>query len=453
MAEGKTKSSVFVGGAEKARRMARKRMNEPRRTDNSCNKNKRWHNDTIITPYPKSMREYDRFFGSLLSSSPADLQKSETDGRSHQNVMQHACSLLNVPSLPSPCTARQNHLMQRSSSILSNASTTSSSSSSSTFDNARSYYMSKAPLVLEESRCIIANSLAKISYNNGTNNYKKQRDGGNFTLKLVSIEEKYPKIANRQRKNAPLILNFQMIMNDKPTTSRKQKHQNSSEGDAKWTRPGSVLLLCQQQQQQVDNRKESKPSSPVLACIVPNGNHQSASTNNSLSLFIFRRDDINLCISNDDDGSPSSKMKEDNDGTMIFHATALTTLIGQFRQMEACLRMVKVSFMRKLLGQKNATHIRFENSNSSDEEEVLENVDDDKTRSNRQEGFYVNETTSTEEDGLDEDDGKIQEDMSDLLTKIPTLNATQERAAKRFLDSPNESLVLVQGVSDCIKCV
>ena len=118
--------------------------------------------------------------------------------------------------------------------------------------------------------------------------------------------------------------------------------------------------------------------------------------------------------------------------------------------MEACLRMVKVSFMRKLLGQKNSTHIRFDNSNSSDEEEVLENVDDDKTRSNRQEGFYVDDTTSTEEDGLDEDDGKIQEDMSDLLTKIPTLNATQESAAKRFLDSPNESLVLVQGVSDCI---
>ena len=40
---------------------------------------------------------------------------------------------------------------------------------------------------------------------------------------------------------------------------------------------------------------------------------------------------------------------------------------------------------------------------------------------------------------------ECSEDLYRLLTKIPTLNGTQERAATLFLNSPKESIVLVQG--------
>jgi len=435
----------FVGGAEKARRNARKRMYQPKRSDSSSN-NKRRHNNNnqTIIHYPKSMREYERYFGSLLSSSTNAIHKSETDGRLHCQVMQQACTLLNVPALPPPPylqqklvskssdDARTHHLLQRSTSLLSNisSSTTSSSSSSGTFDNARSYYMQKAPLILEESRCIIATSLAQVYKNNNNNNRKQKRDcSSNFTLKLTSIEEKYPKITNsRQRQYAPLILNFEIITNKNDCGSNEIK--------SKWTRPGSVLLLQQQ----------SQYSSSVFACIVPNGNHQAVSAN-VLSLMIFRRDDLTLTEFNNDDDDQTNCSTEKK---LIFHATAVTTLIGQVRQIETCLRMVKVAFMHKLLGQKSSTHIRFDNSSSSSEDEEEEVVGEISDTGNDaiQEGYYVKEDGdeyTSDEDREEDVDVNNRNNMSSLLTRIPTLNQTQERAAKRFLDSPKESLILVQG--------
>jgi hypothetical protein len=137
-----------VGGAERARRDARKRRYQPKpQSSNSSFANNKRRHDTkhSITPYPKSMKEYDRFFGSLLSSSTAAIQKSETDGSSHRAVIQLACSLLNVPflhisSYPQQNTesiyAKNHHLMQRSSSLHSNGSESMYSSSGS-YDNAR----------------------------------------------------------------------------------------------------------------------------------------------------------------------------------------------------------------------------------------------------------------------------------------------------------------------------
>ena len=72
----------FVGGAENARRNARKRLSQPRQNNNPNSNKKRNHrrHETIISPYPKSMREHERFFGSLLSSSVQSIIQSESDG-------------------------------------------------------------------------------------------------------------------------------------------------------------------------------------------------------------------------------------------------------------------------------------------------------------------------------------------------------------------------------------
>jgi hypothetical protein len=292
------------------------------------------------------------------------------------------------------------------------------------------YYMSMAPLVLEESRCIIAESLTNISRN--------KRDGCTFSAELLSIEEKYPNLAaSRHRQNAPLILNFQVIVNE----SLSQKHQFHNDTSAKWMRPGNVLLLRRQ------HKRSSDSETSVLACIVPNGNRPSESSFSSsfLSLMVFRREDLDI---------EQLGAQNNNDDSPLFCVTALTTLISHVRQMEACLRMVKVSFMRKLLGQKNSTHIRFNNSSDDDEEEGLVVVDGEGSTGGNvlQEGVYlenddtITTTTTTTITSEEEDDvgAECNVGLSGLLAKIP-LNETQERAAKIFLDSPKESLVLVQG--------
>jgi hypothetical protein len=287
------------------------------------------------------------------------------------------------------------------------------------------YYMSMAPLVLEESRCIIAESLTNISRN--------KRDGCTFSVELLSIEEKYPNLAGRQRQNAPLILNF-LVTNE----SKKQYVNDIS---AKWMRPGSVFLLRRQ------NKHSSDSETSVLGCIIPNGNRQSESTSSSssFSLMIFRRDDIDL-----------EHLDAPNPNNKLFCVTSLTTLISHVRQMEACLRMSNVSFMRKLLGQKNSTHIRFDNSLDEEEEEelVVCDIEDDAGGNALKQGVYLEGedtiTASSSSSSISEADKDVgakdcNESLSGLLANIPTLNETQERAAKTFLDSPTGSLVLVQG--------
>ena len=95
-----TSEQKFIGGAETARRQARrKRLYQPRQDSNAGTK-RRGNNvrrDNKQHGYPKSMKIFDRFFGSLLSSSIQSMLGSEQDGITYEGVMNQACSLLNVP--------------------------------------------------------------------------------------------------------------------------------------------------------------------------------------------------------------------------------------------------------------------------------------------------------------------------------------------------------------------
>jgi hypothetical protein len=233
--------------------------------------------------------------------------------------MTQCCSLLNVPSLPAvPIRsqfhrsmqengdARSHHLLQRTSSFLSETSFSSTNSmSSGTFDNARSYYLSKAPLILEESRCIIAEALAR---------QNNQRNSGcSLSLQLLSVDEKYPQMNQR----SPLLFNFKIL-----------KIKESEKGMS-WSRPGNVFVLSPKRTKLYD---ADHPS--VLVCIAPmtqtksdSNEGRGASKSSYISLLIFRRDDLNLSHNLDLDES-----NEINGGEM-FQAIALTTLISQGKKM------------------------------------------------------------------------------------------------------------------------
>jgi len=431
-----------------ARRNARKRQWMPNNEFHRKRKNDSKSTSSTTSPYPKSIKIHDRFFGCLLSSSIQKFRDSESNAVAYQQLMQLACSLLGVPCIPTPAkllnsplskklrtskdSARSHHLLQRScSTSLLDASSSSCSYStpSSTFDNAREYYMSKAPLILEESRYIISESIAKKA--------STRRDICSFRLELISMEERYPNLAYNLRQYAPTQLIFRIV-----DTSCKET------SSAKYTRPGSVFLLNQHQLQQKSKKGKSDDDTEfsVLACVVPSYQTKTKTEDeNTLSLMIFNRDgiDINqLSEGSGSDNDTSSSVK----GKVIFHGVFLCTLISYLRQMEACLRQAKVPFMQKLLGQKDATHIRFNDSSEDEEVEITNDTDNDELH--KQEGYYVDDDGTTD-NTIEDDDEEYDVDERNsslvaLIDKLPKLNPTQERAAKNFLES-KDSLHLVQG--------
>ena len=460
-----------------ARRNARKRLRQPARayhvgsSGNYYGKRGNWNNIPTIIPFPKSMRPSERFFGSILSSSVTSFQESETAEKgAHQKIMHHACSLLDVPALPvKPRMAapqlgddsRTHHLTQRSCSFLGKVASYSSTSSG-TFENARSYYLSKAPLILEESRCIIAEALLKLPLHNRQRSRAKSSNsssfGTTFPLDLLSVDEKYPnKVMHRGC--SPIVLNFQIVngfgKNSSSFHARQQQRRNFHVGDLKWTRPGSVVVLrqCQEQISTDKSNNDSPDNLPftVLACVQPqprmkDTGEEGFSSNSFLSLMIFRKDDLNF-----DAFLQNSTHDMDIKCSTKFEAIPLTTLISQVRQMEACLRLIKVPFMPKLLGRKDATHIRFDDSSSDEEEIIVDDMDPDvgddgpngEGLSEDEEGSTSIATEIGDDDDGDYDGGNAS--ISRLLSSLPTLNKTQERAAQKFLNSPPSSLILVQG--------
>lgn len=422
----------FIGGAENARRAARKRNSISSNTSYNTSYKRR----ASPRPHPKSMRPYDRFFAALLSPSLESLIKSQIDEEKHREVMAYSCSLLNVPFLPaapirselqqsmekSP-DVRSLHSLDRACSFFTDASFATAesnvTSSSGTFDNARSYYLSKAPLILEESRYIIADALGRLSL--------QKCSVCSLTLQLLSVNEKYPRLKQEHSLFAPMILDF-----------RIERIRNNQK-DMSWSRPGSVLVLRRRPATKVPGTTENRDEyidlqSSLLACVAPSIHKKSESNDSSqpsrssnLSLMIFRQDD--LIMSNHIEKDKSNA----HNGQIMYQATALTTLISQVRQMEACLRMTKVDFMPKLLGCKKSKHIRF---NDSEEDDIIEGD------VSSEENVLVEEKAESEGSGTT---SESESSPKSLLAKLPQLNPTQERAASCFLNSLPSSLILVQG--------
>lgn len=497
-------ATPFIGGAERARRNARKRMFLPAARNHGSEHP--GNNDHRMTPFPKSMKPSERFFGSILSSSVKSLLDS-SDGdnhtihsnceEQHEIWMNRACSLLDVPGFPLAASKRTvnfkknvsgkdekaHHVMQRSCSFL--ASTLKHSPSppvryvrAGTYDNAKSYFLSRAPLILEESRAIVADALSKLSFEEEQNYYglknKTIAKKSSISLQLLAMEEKYPKKV-MPRGAAPVILTFRFNAYKCAKILRKNNNFNrhgSIMNDLNWTRPGTVVLLryCQDlwknkrrkknDGEAAENNGDSKPKqlcySGVLACVQPQQRSKSSfaednhlSSNYGLiSLMIFRQQDLALekIFHRNNSGKNEQIFSE-------FEAIPLTTLISQVRQIEACLRMTKVSFMNKLLGMRDSTHTRFVDSSDEEEAERIEEYMDSGVRGvNVHNNLKVDEdcegdgstSSATEDNDEDEEDAGCV-NWNGVLAALPTLNTTQERVAQKFLNCPSSSLILVQG--------
>lgn len=126
------------------------------------------------------------------------------------------------------------------------------------------------------------------------------------------------------------------------------------------------------------------------------------------------------------------------------------------RQFEACTRATKVAFLPSILSHKQSTHIRFDDSDDSDSgDEAEEPKEDDKVsiNTNNTPLSLSPSATASASPTASIASGQSQTPKDPCESQTPRvithalskLNATQQKAAKRFLESAESTLTLVQG--------
>ena len=354
----------FIGGAERARRNARKRqrVNGGGGGGFGPNQNRTFANNAsncAVARIPKSAKPSERFFASLFRSSVEEFKRSDDNDTSRREIMSNICGRAGLP-MPAKIQA---------ASI-----------------DANHFYSTRAALVMEEARFVIADALRG---HNGPAEAHGRRHMGPacLSLRLVSVKE-------REKLGGCTVLTF-----EKRTLGATFALQELYD-----MRPGCCFEII------TAGEVEPCPgvSSSMLANVVPSSDRSNIER--QLTLMLYHKLEV-----------PAEAFEG------LWEVRPLTTLISEQRQFEACgcSRPTKVPFLHKLLGWKDASHVRFgESDSSSDEDEGEEKKCDFEEHSLHSHGLSP-------------------QIASGLL--LNPLNATQERAASEYLSSPSGSVTLVQG--------
>lgn len=249
------------------------------------------------------------------------------------------------------------------------------------------FFLMRASLVLEEARSIIVESLQR-----------RKSASDCIDVNLISVDK---------RKDGFSALTFE----------KKSKYNQGSEAftpsEMYDFKPGCVL--------QISFRDHSGYMRHVLANIQAMANVDDQ----SVSLVVYRLKDMDGYLNED----------------TSFHLSPITTLISEQRQFVGCYDRPNCSFLTKLMGMKGATHVRFDDSDDSDDEKDMEEKNDND----------IEENLSEEEkkDDYEEEDvenfGQDEDIMPLCSISIPSLNISQEKAATSFINGPANNLSLVQG--------
>eukprot|EP00562_Extubocellulus_spinifer_P025028 CAMPEP_0178677930 /NCGR_PEP_ID=MMETSP0698-20121128/36700_1 /TAXON_ID=265572 /ORGANISM="Extubocellulus spinifer, Strain CCMP396" /LENGTH=386 /DNA_ID=CAMNT_0020322245 /DNA_START=42 /DNA_END=1203 /DNA_ORIENTATION=+ len=346
-------SQKFIGGAERARRNARKRQRQngdfgPNTSTTTC---KRWtqnratnnsignNNGRDGTGIPKSIKPMDRFFASLFLSSVDEYIKSEDDDTARAQLMSDICVRARLP-LPAKVPP---------SSI-----------------DAHHFYSTRASLVMEEARYIVADALRRQGRPHDP--HGRPHDGpALLRLRLVSAEEREKLGATTPQELCDMRPGccFEIALEGKVEKSQKEESDDYIPLDSANTWDHTSVL-----------------ASVVMA--------DRSNVDSQLSLVIFHRLMLDpLC---DEE---------------LWQIRPLTTLISECRQFEACTQKPNVAFLPKLLGWKDASHIRFDDSD-----------DDDSDDGDNEEEKNPNE---------EKDDKQSTRHVASRLI-LPRLNPTQEKS-------------------------
>lgn len=441
------KSEKFIGGAERARRKAQnflKRYRVDNQSTNCHNKKQKVHDhrqkchqqceNSKRFRLSKRIKPSERFYASLLHHGIDSILQSSSNDSSWVNFMEETCGCLGI-SLPRALP--------------------------STFRDRNEYYMLLASLVMEESRCILADSLKKLYCNNSycttyDNGNVRNNNGDCFVQLIRAQKEKtgFVSMTFAKPKSALFVshnLTFRRTHTDlqdnyafdfEPFTSKELLDM----------KPGcifevTILDSLNNGFNEIINSQypSSRRRHSFLASVVPlakgSDDYDGITT---LSLMMFHKD------------APyeSELVNCSQSSSLECHLLPITSLISEQRQFEACLKAPNVSFMNKLLGMKSATHIRFDDYDDSSSKSDDEDINDcnEETQFGEHEVFDMNEDVKPCADQVGVEEKMQSESLDDMIGNVqngsislPQLNKTQENAAESFLQSFASSITLVQG--------
>jgi len=355
----------YVGGSALAKKRARQTKYERPEKGKRQSARPKPHSLRL----PNKVSPSDRFFASLLLSSTHDIIDTNRNDR-WSSVIGDICNRAGVP-FPSKLNSTDHDM--------------------------NVFFLTRASLILEEARSILAEELGSRA--------RQRQNKSMIDVKLVSVS---------QKKNGFTALVF---------TKASRRESQFSPSELYNMKPGCVV--------EVMFRDEVGCKRSVLTHIMPVHDAGDA----SIALLVYRMGELDGYL---------------NDMT-TFHLVPVTTLISEQRQFAACYDRPKVSFLPKLMGMKSSTHTRFDNSD--DESESLEGEARDEKGGEMDEdgcdnafisfdGPFSEEKKENEFGGNDAN----KEDRIPLSSiSIPSLNESQEKAAISFINGPAQNLSLVQG--------
>lgn len=458
----------FIGGAELARRKARnhKRKRHANNGDtnnmSSHNKKKHYNNKFKVTVLSKSMyKASERFYASLLQHDIDTIIKSNDCESTWMDVTESICGNLSIP-LPQPLFP----------------------SPSFGYSHKRDYYNALASLVIEESRCILAQGLIrkqKEGFTHGQNGYylnlidvkPKSNTGCIFlTFAKVGRSNRRPNCFKWSRKIMEGNDNIQK-MNNNHDDHYRSNYEPFTSDELYNMKPGCIFKVQLQCQENKRGRFHTNQIS-FLATVVPKPNRgmdeNNHGTTTTLHLVMFSNSEHlretllgNYGADNNIITPSSSSIPTSSCWSKQCYVHPITTLISEQRQFEACMKAPKVSFMNELIGMKTGTHIRFnDNDNDGDDEENGDDnnsndYNDEKDNEDNSNQLMIdnqesyNNTQGTESTVMDCSRGTdttincMKTTQSGNTLCVPKLNQTQEKAAQNFIESPSSHITLIQG--------
>ncbi len=457
----------FIGGAERARRKAQRffttynvehenKKHKARHHKRNRQTSKSRASSNYIQRLPKKLKPSERFYGSLLQHDIEKILDSDNDDLSWRSFMEQTCE--QALGLPIPKELPD------------------------TFRDANDYYTSLASLVIEESRAVLINTLKENlgystraskntalqshgSIQKSNSRYYSNKSNG-YMLDLTYLEQ--------NEKSGFVTMNFAKPKRNQSLSWNRSFSPNTEKNNVDVVfepfsskelydmKPGCVFKVTMYDFDSNDDHYQDQMhndeySISFLASVIP-FNGKSLDRNDKSSILPLMM--YNTTIKHFGIIFDSTKRKK-------WHVSPVTTLISEQRQFEACMKAPNICFMRKLLGVKTSTHIRFDSSD--DKSSSSSSLDEDFAEEKKEHNPFMQSRPSDieQENPLDllfvldrngaKEDECFEEDqpMAIYCNKnvyichhpilIPKLNKSQMKAAKNFLNSSSSTITLVQG--------
>jgi hypothetical protein len=436
------KNKKFIGGAERARQEARKRQWEPKNNNShqefgydQYNNNKSHHHhhhhkknkkeqnnvhdnheDRVMNNIlsNRKLRPSERFYAALLQPSN---YHSSSGNNNRKVILQRICIGLGLGLPPSE---------YNTGGVIPHT------------DNIRTFFTSRAILVMEESRYTLTEALTKKNKDRRRNTSSSSSSTGTGTgtgtgtdgwmnVKLIDICE--------QKRTNFFVLEFENTTSVKRFTTTELSNQ----------RPG-----CCYEIEILDNNNDKTDSSSsiikLLGSVLPSGKRDAS----KLVLVVYDNEGtyqlqqmIGLAATAaaaGDQLQSQSQQQSDLEGasssssssssilqSISFRLRFCTTLISNCRQFEACdygcskkhKSDSSNSLLDKIMGQKESTHIRFNYSDDDDNDDNNESdndkSDDDKSEDDKKDKSNNKDENESDDDDDDDDDSEEEEEDDEII--------------------------------------